>query len=97
MVLRGGLLMLADFRQMNGSVRSACTERRALSGEARKARSRSGGGGIRTHGTLADPPVFKTGALNRSATPPTKEEARSTKQEAREEPERRLLPGVGTP
>ena len=31
---------------------------------------RSGGGGIRTHGTLASTPVFKTGALNRSATPP---------------------------
>jgi hypothetical protein len=29
-----------------------------------------GGGGIRTHGTLASTPVFKTGALNRSATPP---------------------------
>jgi hypothetical protein len=30
-----------------------------------------GGGGIRTHGTLASTPVFKTGALNRSATPPS--------------------------
>ena len=29
-----------------------------------------GGGGIRTHGTVACTPVFKTGALNRSATPP---------------------------
>lgn len=29
-----------------------------------------GGGGIRTHEGLR-PPVFKTGALNRSATPPT--------------------------
>jgi hypothetical protein len=29
-----------------------------------------GGGGIRTHGTLASTPVFKTGAFNRSATPP---------------------------
>jgi hypothetical protein len=29
-----------------------------------------GGGGIRTHGTLSRTPVFKTGALNRSATPP---------------------------
>lgn len=28
-----------------------------------------GGGGIRTHEGLR-PPVFKTGALNRSATPP---------------------------
>src|SRR5687768_16960012 len=30
----------------------------------------NGGGGIRTHGTLAGTPVFKTGAFNRSATPP---------------------------
>jgi hypothetical protein len=29
-----------------------------------------GGGGIRTHGALSRTPVFKTGALNRSATPP---------------------------
>jgi hypothetical protein len=29
-----------------------------------------GWGGIRTHGTLARTPVFKTGALNRSATHP---------------------------
>ena len=30
-----------------------------------------GGGGIRTHGTLADTLVFKTRALNHSTTPPT--------------------------
>ncbi len=30
----------------------------------------SGGGGIRTHGGLAPTPVFKTGAIGRSATPP---------------------------
>ena len=30
----------------------------------------SGGGGIRTPGQVAPSPVFKTGALNRSATPP---------------------------
>src|SRR5271169_1727413 len=30
-----------------------------------------GRGGIRTHGTLAGTPVFKTGALNHSATLPT--------------------------
>ncbi len=29
-----------------------------------------GGGGIRTHGTVSCTPVFKTGALNRSTTPP---------------------------
>jgi hypothetical protein len=29
-----------------------------------------GGGGIRTHGDLSTTPVFKTGAFNRSATPP---------------------------
>ena len=31
----------------------------------------NGGGGIRTHGTLADTLVFKTRALNHSTTPPT--------------------------
>jgi hypothetical protein len=31
-----------------------------------------GGGGIRTHDSLSTMPVFKTGALNRSATPPTR-------------------------
>ncbi len=34
-----------------------------------------GGGGIRTHGELAPTPVFKTGALNRSATPPAERDA----------------------
>ena len=33
-------------------------------------RGNGGGGGIRTHGTISRTPVFKTGALNRSATPP---------------------------
>src|ERR1700712_3832113 len=32
-----------------------------------------GRGGIRTHGTLAGTPVFKTGALNHSATLPVQE------------------------
>lgn len=32
--------------------------------------SRSGGGGIRTHGRPKPTPVFKTGAISRSATPP---------------------------
>jgi hypothetical protein len=30
-----------------------------------------GGGGIRTHERLTPLPIFKTGAFNRSATPPT--------------------------
>ena len=30
-----------------------------------------GGGGIRTHGRLSPTSVFKTGAFNHSATPPT--------------------------
>ena len=30
-----------------------------------------GGGGIRTHGRVAPSSVFKTGAFNHSATPPT--------------------------
>ena len=31
-----------------------------------------GGGGIRTHGRLSPTSVFKTGAFNHSATPPTR-------------------------
>ena len=34
--------------------------------------SKNGGGGIRTHGALADTLVFKTRALNHSTTPPGK-------------------------
>jgi hypothetical protein len=37
---------------------------------ARSAKQNGGWGGIRTHGALARTPVFKTGALNRSATHP---------------------------
>jgi hypothetical protein len=33
--------------------------------------ARGGRGGIRTHGALAGTPVFKTGALNHSATLPS--------------------------
>ena len=33
-------------------------------------RLNGGGGGIRTHERLAPLPIFKTGAFNRSATPP---------------------------
>src|SRR5579883_2973352 len=43
----------------------------AVTGKAGALRDRSGGwGGIRTHGDVAATPVFKTGALNRSATHP---------------------------
>jgi hypothetical protein len=44
----------------------------SVAGQKKRARSTDicGGGGIRTHGSLSTTPVFKTGALNRSATPP---------------------------
>jgi hypothetical protein len=35
-------------------------------------RACGGGGGIRTHEGLSSLPVFKTGAFNHSATPPTR-------------------------
>ena len=38
--------------------------------------SLSGGGGIRTHGTLARPTVFKTAPFDRSGTPPVSESRR---------------------
>ena len=37
-----------------------------------KIKAYGGGGGIRTHGRLSPTSVFKTGAFNHSATPPTK-------------------------
>ena len=45
--------------------------RRQSGHEKLSARASGGGGGIRTHGGLSPTSVFKTGALNRSATPPT--------------------------
>src|SRR5215469_6868119 len=41
-------------------------------GQGRTVENKASGGwgGIRTHGALASPPVFKTGAFNRSATHP---------------------------
>ena len=42
----------------------------ALTGDAGHS-SGGGRGGIRTHGALAGTPVFKTGALNHSATLPS--------------------------
>ena len=38
-----------------------------------------GGGGIRTHGSCYTPPVFKTGAIDHSATPPLSAYLYSTK------------------
>jgi hypothetical protein len=50
-------------------MRSAATE--VCPGVSWRNEQESGGwGGIRTHGALAGAPVFKTGALNRSATHP---------------------------
>jgi hypothetical protein len=43
------------------------------SGPPETGKADGGRGGIRTHGTLAGTPVFKTGALNHSATLPAQE------------------------
>ena len=40
-------------------------------GKMIKSLGNGGGGGIRTHGRLSPTSVFKTGAFNHSATPPT--------------------------
>ncbi len=49
----------------------AARPRLERSPQANSAKSENGGeGGIRTHGTLARTPVFKTGAFNHSATSP---------------------------
>ena len=53
----------------NGRPRSEAARTRATSRRLRASLC-GGGGGIRTHGSLSTTPVFKTGALNRSATPP---------------------------
>src|SRR6266513_670760 len=44
-------------------------------------RDAGGGGGIRTHGGVAPTAVFKTAALNHSATPPQRAEGRRQKAE----------------
>src|SRR5439155_23555126 len=51
---------------MGGGVRSAVNR-------LKRGAQFGGRGGIRTHGTLAGTPVFKTGALNHSATLPAQE------------------------
>ena len=48
-----------------------------------------GEGGIRTHGTLARTPVFKTGALNHSATSPMQSDHRQMHDR------RRIFKGAG--
>ena len=64
------------FRGLQGSVAFANSveilkETQAIFWLRTSSRRKSGGwGGIRTHGKLAPTPVFKTGALNRSATHP---------------------------
>ena len=45
-------------------------ETRAFHGASTPRGLAGGGGGIRTHEGLSSLPVFKTGALNRSANPP---------------------------
>lgn len=53
------------------STSAASFSTRSLRCRRRHARANaSGQGGIRTHGTREGPPVFKTGAFNRSATCP---------------------------
>jgi hypothetical protein len=55
------------------SIISKCLLYNGVFGQTRtKLEQRGGGwGGIRTHEELAPPPVFKTGAFNRSATHPS--------------------------
>src|SRR5690606_30515702 len=48
-----------------------CRGRAQAQSEGGDGAERGGGSGIRTHGELAPTPVFKTGALNRSAIPPS--------------------------
>ena len=51
----------------NGKIRPQPDRENAFAGAS------GGGGGIRTHGTLSRTPVFKTGAFDHSATPPTRD------------------------
>lgn len=74
--LRGSRLPTA--RSASWNRRAICSERsQPFRAQNRRQAAfavlfRNGGrGGIRTHGTLAGTPVFKTGALNHSATLPT--------------------------
>jgi hypothetical protein len=58
--------------ELRSNLREVPTLVRDLVVEVGNALRVGGGGEIRTHETLASLPVFKTGAFNRSATPPKK-------------------------
>src|SRR5450759_3100252 len=70
------LLCPRPIRLKDARTCAAVRRRRLLGAAAHPSRRRAkplqdgGGGGIRTHERLAPLPVFKTGAMNRSATPP---------------------------
>src|SRR5215472_2560840 len=69
-----GKLLDVDSRSAVGHTRASCGFSCAFRTTANNGEQYTGGrGGIRTHGTLAGTPVFKTGALNHSATLPSLE------------------------
>ena len=55
----------------SSGTQSAPNQNNSIVGNCGKALEYGGGGGIRTHETLSRLPVFKTGAFNHSATPPS--------------------------
>ena len=63
-------------RGQNAENRQFQNERSSRERHAKTAEFKGGGGEIRTHGRVPPSPVFKTGALNHSATPPIGELAR---------------------
>ena len=77
----------------------SCASPQAPSGHetkhAAKTKVSGGGGGIRTHGTLSRTPVFKTGAFDHSATPPTRTWYRAVRDS--ESPRRNFARNSGMP
>ena len=69
---RGAMAMLRLLRVWRERGARAVSRWGAAEGEEEvsSVAENGGGGGIRTHGTVSRTPVFKTGALNHSATPP---------------------------
>ena len=61
--------------ELRSNLREFPTSVRELIREVGDSLFDGGGGEIRTHETLSSLPVFKTGAFNRSATPPGKDDA----------------------
>ena|GEM_PF-6236859 len=63
-------MKLVTLVKLTGTAQGKAQKKRNEGNHHDKEKNLNGEGGIRTHGTLAGTPVFKTGAFNHSATSP---------------------------